>query len=130
FFGQGGDGDGGQAEYVRVPQADGTLLPIPGDDHDDDTMASLLALTDVMATGHHAAVSAGVREGQTVAIVGDGAVGLCAVLAASLRGAARIIVLGSTHADRHALAREWGATELITARGDDAVEQLKELTDG
>src|SRR3954447_4888315 len=71
FFGQGGEGDGGQAEYVRVPQADGTLVTVPGSGFSDATMASLLALTDVMATGHHAAVSAGVQPGQTVAVVGD-----------------------------------------------------------
>src|SRR6059058_5340777 len=87
FFGQGGDGDGGQAEYVRVPQADGTLLKVPGSGFSDETMASLLALTDVMATGYHAAVSAGVSKGMTVAVVGDGAVGLCGVLACKLIGA-------------------------------------------
>src|ERR1700712_5379139 len=113
FFGQGGNGDGGQAEYVRVPQADGTLVRVPGKDFSDETMASLLALTDVMATGYHAAVSAGVKSGDTVAVVGDGAVGLSGVLAAHLIGATRIIVLGSTHEDRHHLAREWGATDII-----------------
>lgn len=130
FFGQGGDGDGGQAEFVRVPQADGTLVKVPGDDFSDETMASLLALTDVMSTGYHAAVSAGVSKGDTVAVVGDGAVGLSGVLSAQLLGAERIIVLGSTHEDRHALAREWGATDIITVRGDAAVTALKELTDG
>ena len=130
FFGQGGQDDGGQAEYVRVPQAAGTLVKVPGDDLSDDVMADLLALTDVMSTGYHAAVSAGVTEGMTVAVVGDGAVGLSGVLSATLLGAARIIVLGSTHEDRHALAREWGADEIITARGDEAVAALKDLTDG
>jgi alcohol dehydrogenase len=130
FFGQGGDGDGGQAEYVRVPQADGTLLAVPGNDFSDDSLASLLALTDVMSTGYHAAVSAAVAEGMTVAVVGDGAVGLSGVLAAKLLGAARIIVLGSTHEDRHALAREFGATDIIDVRGEEGVEQLKRLTDG
>ncbi len=130
FFGQGGDGDGGQAEYVRVPQADGTLVAVPATDLSERTMASLLALTDVMATGHHAVVSAGVEHGDTVAVVGDGAVGLCGVLAAKLLGAERIIVLGSTHTDRHRLAREWGATDIIDVRGDDAVAALKELTGG
>src|ERR1700709_83719 len=105
FFGQGGDGDGGQAEFVRVPQADGTLLKVPGANFSDETMDSLLALTDVMATGYHAAVSAGVKAGQTVAVVGDGAVGLSGVLSARMLGAARIIVLGSTTESRHALAR-------------------------
>lgn len=130
FFGQGGQDDGGQAEYVRVPQAAGTLVKVPGDDLSDDVMADLLALTDVMSTGYHAAVSAGVTEGMTVAVVGDGAVGLSGVLSAKLLGAARIIVLGSTHEDRHALAREWGADEIITVRGDEAVAALKDLTDG
>lgn len=129
FFGQ-GDDDGGQSEFVRVPQADGTLLKVPGSDFSDATMASLLALTDVMATGYHAAVSAGVNAGDTVAVVGDGAVGLSGVLSARMLGAGRIIVLGSTTASRHALAREWGATDIVTARGDDAVTQLKDLTNG
>jgi len=130
FFGQGGDGDGGQAEYVRVPQADGTLVVVPGTDFSDETMASLLALTDVMATGYHAAISAEVEQGDTVAVVGDGAVGLSGVLSAKLLGASRIIVLGSTHEDRHALAREWGATDIIDVRGEAAVKQLLDLTDG
>jgi alcohol dehydrogenase len=130
FFGQGGDGDGGQAEYVRVPQADGTLVTVPGSDFSDETLASLLALTDVMATGYHAAVSAGVKPGDTVAVVGDGAVGLSGVLSATRLGAKRIIVLGSTTESRHQLAREWGATDLITARGVDAVTALHDLTDG
>ena len=130
FFGQGGEGEGGQAEYVRVPQADGTLVNVPGTDLSDETMASLLALTDVMSTGYHAAVSAGVKQGDTVAVVGDGAVGLSGVLASKLLGAERIIVLGSTHEDRHRLAREWGATDIIDVRGQEAVDQLKQLTDG
>lgn len=130
FFGQGGSDDGGQSEFVRVPQADGTLLTVPGSDFSDETMASLLALTDVMATGYHAAVSAGVKAGDTVAVVGDGAVGLSGVLSARMLGADRIIVLGSTTESRHALAREWGATNIVTARGDDAITQLKDLTDG
>lgn len=130
FFGQGGEGDGGQAEYVRVPHANGTLLTVPGAAFDEKTMASLLALTDVMSTGYHAAVSAGVTSGDTVAVVGDGAVGLCGVLAARLLGAARIIVLASTHESRHALAREWGATDVITVRGEAAVRALHDVTDG
>jgi alcohol dehydrogenase len=130
FFGQGAEGDGGQAEFVRVPQADGTLVRVPGSDFSDETLASLLTLSDVMATGYHAAVSAGVQKGQTVAVVGDGAVGLSGVLSAQLLGAGRIIVLASTHEDRHALAREWGATDIVQARGDKAVEALRDLTDG
>ena len=130
FFGGGGTDDGGQAEFVRVPQADGTLLKVPGTDFSDETLASLLALTDVMSTGYHAAVSAEVTEGDTVAVVGDGAVGLSGVLSARMLGAKRIIVLGSTTESRHQLAREWGATDIITARGEDAVQELKDLTDG
>jgi alcohol dehydrogenase len=130
FFGQGEDGDGGQAEFVRVPHADGTLVSVPGRDFSEETMASLLALSDVMGTGYHAAMSAGVREGQTVVVVGDGAVGLSGVLSARMLGAGRIIVLGSTHEDRHALAREWGATEVVTVRGDDAIKAVLDLTDG
>ena len=130
FFGQGSEGDGGQAEFVRVPQADGTLVAVPGSGHTDELLASLLALTDVMPTGHHAALSAGVEKGQTVAVVGDGAVGLCGVLSAKLLGADRVIVLGSTHEDRHALARDWGASEIVDVRGEAAVKAVLELTDG
>jgi alcohol dehydrogenase len=130
FFGAGEDGDGGQAEFVRVPQADGTLVRVPGSDFSDETLASLLTLSDVMATGYHAAVSAGVQKGQTVAVVGDGAVGLSGVLSAQLLGAERIILLGSTHDERHELAREWGATDVIQARGAEAVAALQALTDG
>ena len=130
FFGQGQGGDGGQAEYVRVPQADGTLVVVPGDNFSDDTLASLLSLTDVMSTGYHAAISAEVEKGDTVAVVGDGAVGLSGVLSARMLGAERIIVLASTHEDRHALAREWGATDIINVRGDAAVKALLELTNG
>jgi alcohol dehydrogenase len=130
FFGGGTEGDGGQAEYVRVPHADGTLVAVPGTDFSDEMMASLLALTDVMSTGYHAAVSANVRDGSTVAVVGDGAVGLSGVLSAKMLGAKRIIVLGSTHEDRHRLAREWGATDIISVRGDAAIQALLDLTDG
>ena len=134
FFGQGGEDDGGQAEFVRVPFADGTLVKVEGtvegEGFSDETMASLLALTDVMATGYHAAVSAGVKQGHTVVVVGDGAVGLSGVLSARLLGAERIIVLGSTTESRHELAWEWGATDIITERGDEAVAQLHDLTGG
>jgi alcohol dehydrogenase len=130
FFGQGEEADGGQAEYVRVPQADGTLVVVPQTDLTESQLASLLALTDVMSTGYHASVSAEVKKGDTVAVVGDGAVGLSGVLSANLLGAERIIVLASTHEDRHALARKWGATDIITVRGDDAVTELQRLTDG
>lgn len=130
FFGQGEDGDGGQAEYVRVPQADGTLVLVPSDDFADGTFVSLLALTDVMPTGYHAAVSAQVKKGDTVAVVGDGAVGLCGVLGAKMLGAEQVIVLGSTHKDRQQLAREWGATDVIEVRGEDAIKALQDQTDG
>ncbi len=129
FFGQGGDGDGGQAEYVRVPLADGTLYPVPHDDYSDEMLASLLTLSDVLGTGYHAAVSAGVKPGDTVAVVGDGAVGLCGVLSAKMLGASRIIAM-SRHADRQALAREFGATDIVAERGEDALTRIMELTDG
>jgi threonine dehydrogenase-like Zn-dependent dehydrogenase len=125
----GSDGvDGGQAEAVRVPQADGTLVVLPVG-RDDELMPSLLALSDVMATGHHAALSAEVGPGKTVAVVGDGAVGLCGVIAARRLGAERIIILGR-HPDRIAIAQEFGATDVVSERGDESVERVRELTDG
>jgi len=125
----GDDGvDGGQGEAVRVPQADGTLVVLPVG-RDDALMPSLLTLSDVMATGHHAALAANVGPGKTVAVVGDGAVGLCAVIAARRLGAERIIILGR-HPDRIALAKDFGATDVISERGDDAVERVRELADG
>jgi len=120
--------DGGQGEAVRVPQADGTLVVLPLG-KDDALMPSLLTLSDVMGTGHHAARSAKVGPGQTVAVVGDGAVGLCGVIAARRLGAERIILLG-THPDRIALAQEFGATDIVSERGDEAVERVRALTDG
>src|SRR5436305_5860218 len=127
FFGT-GDGDGAQAEAVRVPQADGTLVVLPVGE-DDSLMPSLLTLADVMGTGHHAAVTANVGPGRIAAVVGDGAVGLCGVIAAKRLGADRIILLGR-HPDRIALAREFGATDVVSERGDEAVERVRELTDG
>jgi len=121
--------DGGQGEAVRSPYADATLVKVPGHDHDQQTLRSLLALSDVMCTGHHAAVSADVRKGQTVAVVGDGAVGLCAVLAAHRLGADRIIAL-SRHPQRQQLALEFGATDIVPERGEEAVQRIKDLTDG
>ena len=129
FFGMGNEGDGGQAEFVRVPQADGTLLAVPGPDFSDKTLASLLTLSDVMGTGYHAAVSASVKPGDTVAVVGDGAVGLSAVLSARLLGAGRIIAL-SRHLERQALAREFGATDVLAERSDAVVKAILGLTDG
>ena len=124
-----GNGDGGQGEFVRVPLADGTLVKVPGYDHSDETLASLLTLSDVMGTGHHAAICAEVKKGDTVAVVGDGAVGLCAIIAAKRLGAERIIVLSRNPA-RQKLAREFGATDIVEERGEAAVEVVKKLTDG
>jgi hypothetical protein len=126
-----GDGtiDGGQGEAVRVPLAGSTLVPVPGGGHSDQVLRSLLTLSDVMATGHHAAISAGVQRGDTVAVVGDGAVGLSAVLAAHRLGAERIIAL-SRHADRQRIAREFGATDIVEGRGDAAADAVSELTGG
>src|SRR6185369_1509628 len=119
---------GAQAEAVRIPLADGTLFALPvGPDH--ALVASLLTLSDVMGTGHHAAVSAKVAPGKSVAVVGDGAVGLCGVIAAKRLGAEQIIMLGR-HPDRIALAREFGATDVVSERGADAVERVLELTGG
>src|SRR4051794_39505125 len=115
------NGDGGQGEAVRVPLAETTLVSVPGSGHSDKMMRSLLTLSDVMATGHHAAVCAHVEAGHTVAVVGDGAVGLSGVLAAKRLGAERIIAL-SRHADRQQLATEFGATDIVAERGDEAVE--------
>ncbi len=120
--------DGGQGEAVRVPQADGTLVVLPVG-RDDALMPSLLTLSDVMGTGHHAALAANVRPGSTVAVVGDGAVGLCGVIAARRLGAERIIMLGR-HPDRIALAREFGATDVVRERGDEAIARVRDLTNG
>jgi threonine dehydrogenase-like Zn-dependent dehydrogenase len=124
----GTDLDGGQGEAVRVPRADGTLVVLPVG-RDDALMPSLLTLSDVMGTGHHAALAARVGPGKTVAVVGDGAVGLCGVIAARRLGAERIIIMGR-HADRVALAREFGATDVVSERGDEAIERVRELTNG
>jgi hypothetical protein len=120
--------DGGQGEAVRVPQADGTLVILPVG-KDDELMPSLLTLSDVLATGHYAALSAQVGPGKTVAVVGDGAVGLCGVIASRRLGAEQIILLGR-HSDRIAIAQEFGATDIVRERGDEAVERVLELTDG
>ena len=111
-----------------MPQADGTLVVLPVGE-DDALMPSLLTLSDVMGTGHHAALAARVAPGKTAAVVGDGAVGLCGVIAAKRLGAERIIVLGR-HPDRIALAQEFGATDIVGERGDEAVERVRELTGG
>jgi threonine dehydrogenase-like Zn-dependent dehydrogenase len=120
--------EGAQAQWLRVPLADGTLVPTPGQP-DDDLIPSLLTLSDVMGTGWFAAVAANVRPGMTVAVVGDGAVGLLGVLSAARMGAERIIAM-SRHAPRQKLAVEFGATDLVTERGDDGVARIKDMTDG
>jgi threonine dehydrogenase-like Zn-dependent dehydrogenase len=122
------DVDGGQGEAVRVPQADGTLVALPVG-KDDALMPSLLTLSDVMGTGHHAALAAEAGPGKTAAVVGDGAVGLCGVIAAKRLGAEQIIILGR-RPDRIALATEFGATDVVSERGDEAVERVRELTGG
>lgn len=128
FWGQ--THDGGQTEAIRAPFADGTLVVVPPSvEGDEARLRAILPLTDVMGTGHHAAVSAGVHPGGTVAIVGDGAVGLCGVLAARRLGAERIILLGH-QAQRLELARHFGATDLITSRGEQAEREVIELTGG
>jgi threonine dehydrogenase-like Zn-dependent dehydrogenase len=127
FFGNAGM-DGAQAEAIRIPYADGTLYPLPVGE-DDALMPSLLTLADVLGTGHHAAVVSKVGPGKNVAVVGDGAVGLCGVLAAKRLGAEQIIILGR-HDDRLALAHEFGATDEVRSRGDEAVAQVRELTGG
>lgn len=124
--------DGGQGEAVRVPQADGTLVVVPGGTEgiDEAQLPALLALTDVAGTGLHGAVLAGVTEGCTVAVIGDGAVGLCAVLGArEVLGADRVILM-SRHADRTAVGRAFGATDVVAERGEAGVAAVRELTGG
>src|SRR5712671_4491650 len=117
-----------QAPFLRVPLADGTLVATP-EVPSADLVPSLLAVSDVMGTGWFAAVAANVKPGATVAVVGDGAVGLLGVLSATQMGAARIIAM-SRHAPRQKLAREFGATDIVTERGDDAVVRIRDLTNG
>lgn len=123
-----GTSGGAQAERMRVPLADGTLVATPGQP-DPDLIPSLLAASDVLGTGWFGAVAAEAGPGKTVAVIGDGAVGLSAVLAAKQLGAERIII-SSRHADRQALAREFGATDVLEERGEDFIAAVKELTDG
>lgn len=123
-----GFADGGQGQFVRVPLADGTLAVVPGPVADEE-IPGLLTLSDVMGTGHHAAVSAGVGSGDSVAVVGDGAVGLCAIIAAKRLGATTIIAM-SRHPERQALAREFGATHIVPDRGEDGIARVRELTGG
>ncbi|MEV3985344.1 alcohol dehydrogenase catalytic domain-containing protein [Nonomuraea sp. NPDC049758] len=120
--------DGAQGELVRVPFADATLVPLPGN-VPEAMMPALLTLSDVMSTGHHAAITAGVKPGSRVAVVGDGAVGLCAVLAARRLGAEEIIILGR-HAARTTIARRFGATHVVSERGPQAVTAVREISAG
>ncbi|WP_209308945.1 alcohol dehydrogenase catalytic domain-containing protein [Blastococcus sp. CT_GayMR16] len=117
-----------QAEAVRVPQADGTLVPAPVGE-DSALLPSLLTLSDVLITGHHAAVTAGVNARTTVTVIGDGAVGLLAVLAAKRLGAERIVLMGR-HKDRTDLGREFGATDVVAERGEEGIATVRELTGG
>src|ERR671929_200065 len=119
---------GAQASHLRVPLADGTLVATP-EVPPDDVIPDLLTLSDVMGTGWFAAVAANVQPGKTVAVVGDGAVGLLGVLSAKQMGAERIILM-SRHEDRQKLGREFGATDIVTERGDEAVARIKDMTNG
>ncbi|MCS7476984.1 alcohol dehydrogenase catalytic domain-containing protein [Umezawaea endophytica] len=127
WYGAGGVG-GAQAEAVRVPQADGTLVKVPGD-VDTAFLPSLLALSDVYLTGHHAAHMGRVEPGKTVTVIGDGAVGLSAVLASRRLGAERVILMGR-HTSRTDLGREWGATDVVAERGEEGVAKVLDLTGG
>ncbi|MFD7436019.1 zinc-binding dehydrogenase [Streptomyces sp. NPDC059861] len=120
--------DGGQGEAVRVPQADGTLVKLPVD-ADSPLLPSLLTLSDVMGTGHHGAVTAGVERGDSVLVIGDGAVGLCAVIAAKRLGAERIVLMGR-HTARTDLGREFGATDVVAERGEEGIARVRELAGG
>jgi threonine dehydrogenase-like Zn-dependent dehydrogenase len=127
FFGSTAVG-GAQADAIRVPLADGTLYKLPVRE-DDALIPSLLTLSDVMGTGHHAAVVAHVQQGRKVAVIGDGAVGLCGVIAAQRLGAEQIVIMGH-HPDRIALAMEFGATDVVKERGEAGAEQVRKLTGG
>lgn len=122
---------GYQAEYVRYAHADWSLVKIPGQpsDYSEGMIASFLALADVMPTGYHAARVANVQPGDTVAVIGDGAVGLCAVIAAKMRGAKRIIIM-SRHEDRQKMAVAFGATDVVAERGEEGIAKVMELTNG
>lgn len=121
-------GQGGQSEAIRVPLADGTLFTVPGP-VDETLVPSLLTLSDVYGTGYHAAKVAGVRPGDTVTVVGDGAVGLLAVLSAKQLGAEQVVLMGR-HTARTDLGREYGATDVVAERGQEGIEKVRELTGG
>lgn len=120
--------DGGQGEAVRVPWADGTLVVLPVGE-DSALLPSLLTLSDVLGTGYHAAVSAGIEPGDTVTVIGDGAVGLLAVLSAKRLGAEQIILMGR-HTSRTDLGREFGATDVVVERGEEGIAKVRDLTGG
>lgn len=122
---------GYQGEFIRFVNADWALVKIPGQpsDYEEDTLKSLLSLSDVMATGYHAAKTAEVKKGDRVVVIGDGAVGLCGIIGAKLLGASQIIAM-SKYPDKQALAKEFGATDIISERGEDAVSKILSLTDG
>lgn len=126
-----GANGGYQGEYLRFEHANWALINIPGkpEDYTDAQLNNFLTLADVMATGYHSAVSAEVKKGDAVAVIGDGAVGLCGIIGARLLGASRIILL-SHHEDRAKLGREFGATDIVSERGADAVKKIMELTNG
>ena len=124
-----GYADAGQGERVRVPLADGTLVVVPGGPPDPELIPSLLTLSDVMCTGHHAAVAGRVRARSNVVVVGDGAVGLCAVIAANRLGADRIVAM-SRHEARQQLALRFGATDIVPERGAEGVVRVQEMFDG
>lgn len=121
--------NGLQAEFARIPQADGSLVVVPGVDEHSDLLPSLLTLSDVYLTGWHAAHMGRVEPGKTVTVVGDGAVGLSAVLASRQLGAERIILMGR-HQDRTSLGTEFGATDVVAERGAEGVDRVMELTGG
>jgi len=127
YWGSHGAGTG-QSEFVRVPQADGTLVVVPGE-IDPALIPSLLTLSDVYGTGWHAAVTGGVGPGSTVTVIGDGAVGLMSVLSAARKGASRIILMGR-HTARTDLGVEFGATDVVAERGDEGIARVRELTGG
>ncbi|MCX5008722.1 alcohol dehydrogenase catalytic domain-containing protein [Streptomyces sp. NBC_00638] len=120
--------DGGQGQAARVPYADGTLVKLPVAE-DSEQLPDLLTLSDVLCTGYHAARTAGVRRGDTVTVVGDGAVGLAAVISAKLLGAERIILMGR-HQVRTDLGRDFGATDVVAERGEEGIAKVRELTGG
>ncbi|WP_229052339.1 alcohol dehydrogenase catalytic domain-containing protein [Aeromicrobium sp. Leaf350] len=128
FYGNGGVG-GGQAEAVRVPQADGSLVVVPGVEESSDLLPSLLTMSDVYLTGHHAAFTGRVAPGKVVTVIGDGAVGLSAVLAAKQMGAEQIILMGR-HQSRTDLGREFGATDVVAERGEEGIAKVMDLTGG